>query len=228
MTEHRPPDHHHSGAELSDLAVGILDGRERAAVLDHVASCATCTAELAELTAAADSLVHLAPEVDPPVGFEVRVFDRMPVRPVVTPLHRGRHRSLLAAVAAAVVALAFGLGWVVHASTGSPTRNAIATPGGYIAEAALASADGRSNGTVFVYPGASPWLFMTVSSSAWTGRLRCTITTTDGTTRTIGTFPAVAGRPASWGAPLPVAAGRVRSAEVIGPSGHVLASARFQ
>ncbi|MGA7419046.1 MAG: hypothetical protein WBW80_13705 [Acidimicrobiales bacterium] len=228
MTDQRQPDDHLYAAELSDLAVGVLDGRERAAVLDHVASCATCTAELNELTAAADSLVHLAPEVDPPVGFETRVFDRIPARPVITPLRRGWHRSFVVSVAAAVVALAFGIGWVVHSSSPSPTRNATATPGGYVAEAALVSPDGRSSGTVFVYPGASPWLFMTVSSSPWTGRLRCTITSTDGTTRTIGTFPVVAGRPSSWGAPLPVAAGSVRTAELIGPNGHVLASARLQ
>ena len=229
MTDQRQPDpHHHYIAELSDLAVGDLDGRERVIVLDHVASCASCTAELEEVTAAADSLVHVAPEVEPPVGFETRVFDRMPLRPAVTPSRRGWHRSLLAVAAAAFVILAFGIGWVVHSSTGSPTQSAVATPGGYVAEAALVSPDGRSNGSVFVYPGASPWLFMTVSSSPLTGPLRCTITLADGTTRTIGTFPVVAGRPASWGAPLPVAAGTVRTAEVIGPTGHVLARARFQ
>jgi hypothetical protein len=223
--DRRPLPHHRSVAELSDLALGVLDGRERAIVLDHVASCARCTAELEELTAVADSLVHLATEVEPPVGFEARVFDRLQVRPSIPDIHRSWHRSLLVSAAAALVALAFGIGWVVHSSTGSPVQTADSTPPSYVAQAALVSG-GRSQGNVAVYSGSPPWLFMTVSSSTWSGTVRCTISSTDGATRTIGSFTVVAGL-GSWGAPLPVAATKVQRAEVVAPDGHVLARARF-
>ena len=195
-------------------------------MLDHVASCARCTAELDALTAVADSLVYLAAEVEPPAGFENRVFDRLQVRPSIPDIPRSWHRSVLvSAAAAALVALAFGIGWLVHSTGSSPVHTAISTPPSYVAQASLVSG-GQTQGNVAVYSGSPPWLFMTVSSSTWSGTVRCTITSTDGTTRTIGSFTVVAGH-GSWGAPLPVAATKVQRAEVVAPDGHVLASARF-
>jgi anti-sigma factor RsiW len=226
----QPIPHQHYVAELSDLAIGVLDGRERAAVLDHVADCASCTAELEQLTAVVDSLVHVAPEVEPPIGFETRVLNRLQVPSSIPTIHRGWRRSLLASAAAAVVALAFGIGWVVHSATGSRVVNAIGSPKGYVAEATLVTPGGQSTGSVSVYPGyaGSPsWLFMTVSTPSWTGSARCAITSTDGTTHIIGAFSIVAGHQASWGAPLPVAAKSVQKAELIAPDGHILASANL-
>jgi hypothetical protein len=226
----QPIPHQRYVAELSDLAVGVLDGRERAVVLEHVADCASCTAELEQLTAVVDSLVHVAPEAEPPIGFETRVLNRLQVSPSIPTIHRGWRRSLLASAAAAVIVLAFGIGWVVHSATGSRVVNAIGSPKGYVAEANLVTAAGQSNGSVSVYPGwaGSPsWLFMTVSSPSWTGSVRCAITSTDGTTHTIGSFPTVAGHQASWGAPLPVAAKSVQKAELIAPDGRILARANL-
>ena len=238
MTEQgQPIPHQRYVAELSDLAIGVLDGRERAAVLDHVADCASCSAELEQLTAVVDSLVHVAPEVEPPIGFETRVLNRLQVpppiptiHPSIPTIHRGWRRSLLVSAAAAVVALAFGIGWVVHSASGSRVVNAIGSPKGYVAEATLVTPGGQSTGNVSVYPGyaGSPsWLFMTVTTPSWTGSARCAITSTDGTTHTIGSFSIVAGHQASWGAPIPVAAKSVQKAELIAPDGHVLASANL-
>ncbi|HEX4218341.1 MAG TPA: hypothetical protein VHZ02_08235 [Acidimicrobiales bacterium] len=270
MTEQgQPIPHRHYVAELPDLAIGVLDGRERAVVLDHVADCASCTAELEQLTAVVDSLVHLAAEVEPPVGFETRVLSRLQVpaavpdtpavsavppvsaaptvsavSPVsaaptvpatastasISPIPRGWRRSLLVSAAAAVVALAFGIGWVVHSAGRSPVVTATGSPKGYVAEAALVAPGGQPAGTVSVYPGYAgypSWLFMTVSSPHWTGRARCAITSTDGTTHVIGSFTIAAGHQASWGAPLPVAATSVHKAELIAPDGRILASANL-
>ena len=120
---------------LAELALGILTGRARAATLAHVDSCAHCAEELEQLSRAADAVVSVAPELEPTVGFEVRLFNRMglgddPV-PVPTLLDQGRRgtfRRVAAAPrwalasAAAVVALVVGLsiGW----SIGSPSGNA--------------------------------------------------------------------------------------------------------
>jgi len=83
-----------------DLVVGILDGAERAEVLEHVHRCPSCQAYVSELTGVADALVHLAPEVEPPAGFSRRV-----VATLQAP-RRQRRRwlvALAAAVAAAVI-----------------------------------------------------------------------------------------------------------------------------
>ena len=94
-----------------ELALGVLTGRDRARALAHVESCPRCADELEQLSRVADTVVQVAPEMEPPVGFEVRLFERMGVADV-----RPRRRRLRASrwvpvgVAAAVVALGLGLG----------------------------------------------------------------------------------------------------------------------
>lgn len=87
---------------VTDLALGHLSEPERSALLAHASTCARCAAELADLVAVTDGLLELAPEVEPPVGFEQRV-----VAPVASAGQRRRRRSpwLVAAAAAAVVAV---------------------------------------------------------------------------------------------------------------------------
>ena len=70
------------GNELAELALGVLTGRERARVLSHVESCPRCAEELEILSRAADSVLQAAPEMEPPLGFEVRLFERMGVTDV--------------------------------------------------------------------------------------------------------------------------------------------------
>ena len=65
--------------DLAELALGVLTGRERARALSHVESCPRCADELEQLSRAADTVVQVAPEVEPPMGFEVRLFERMGV-----------------------------------------------------------------------------------------------------------------------------------------------------
>ncbi len=74
---------------LAELALGILTGRDRAATLAHVESCANCAEELEQLARAADAVVLVAPEADPPIGFEVSLFSRMGVSDE-SRLERGR------------------------------------------------------------------------------------------------------------------------------------------
>jgi hypothetical protein len=80
-----------------DLAIGMLDGAERAEVLEHVHRCPSCQAYLSELTGVADALVHLAPEVEPPAGFSRRALASMQ-RP------KRLRRRWVAAIAAAAAA----------------------------------------------------------------------------------------------------------------------------
>ena len=62
---------------LAELAAGILDRREEAALLDHLTSCPSCATEFDQLASAAKSLLLLVLEIEPPVGFESRLWDRI-------------------------------------------------------------------------------------------------------------------------------------------------------
>src|SRR5215468_3198036 len=57
-----------------ELALGVLGGAERAEAIIHANGCARCQALVTELTEVADALPLLAPEREPPPGFEQRVL----------------------------------------------------------------------------------------------------------------------------------------------------------
>jgi hypothetical protein len=210
---------------LAELALGILTGRPRAVTLAHVESCPRCADELEQLSRAADSVVLVAPEMEPPMGFEVRLFSEMGLAD--TPARRSFAPRWVLATAAAVVALAVGLG--IGLSTGSSphAHNSLAigsAPGDkLISETALIQ-DGKRVGHVFLYGGATPWMYMTLDDSAVHGHVTCRVVTLTGVTRNVGSFTASNGYGA-WGAPIPVAPQDVRTAEVVSPGGVVIAAA---
>ncbi len=111
--------------DLAELALGVLTGRDRARVLSHVESCQRCADELEQLSRVADTVVQAAPEVEPPVGFEVRLLERMGVATVDHKRHRRFRASRFVplGVAAAVVALGLGLGLTLTSSP-APTTSA--------------------------------------------------------------------------------------------------------
>jgi hypothetical protein len=61
----------------SELALGVLTGRERAAALAHLDGCESCREQVRELTMVQDELLALLPSQEPPAGFESRVLDRL-------------------------------------------------------------------------------------------------------------------------------------------------------
>ena len=217
---------------LAELALGILTGRARAATLAHVDSCAHCAEELEQLSRAADAVVSVAPELEPTVGFEVRLFNRMglgddpaPVRTIPDVGRRGPLRWVAGAPrwalasAAAVVALLVGLsiGW----SIGSPASTSQA---GRPVTTAVLKQHGNVVGNVATYGGADPWMIVTLDDSSAHGALTCEVVTDNGVTHRIGTFSATYGY-AAWDAPLKVAPQDVRTAEVVSSSGTVIATA---
>src|SRR5580658_4636816 len=91
---------------LAELALGTLSGRERAETLAHVEGCTRCSDEVEELSKAADELLHVAPETEPPLGFEVRLLERLGVNPALHSAHptrRRRTREVLARHSRAIV-----------------------------------------------------------------------------------------------------------------------------
>jgi anti-sigma factor RsiW len=213
---------------LAELALGILTGRARAATLAHVDTCTHCAEELEQLSHAADAVVSVAPEFEPPVGFEVRLFNRMglPEIPVAVPEPLPFRRRRFAdsprwvlAVAAAAVALAVGVsvGWLAS-STSTQQKD-----GTQVATAVLTE-HGSTVGRVVTYGGSVPWMIVTLADSMAHGKIACEVVTANGVTHKIGTFTATYGY-AAWDAPLRVAPQDVRKAEVVSSNGTVIASA---
>ncbi|MGH3264984.1 MAG: zf-HC2 domain-containing protein, partial [Trebonia sp.] len=68
-------------AELADmvteLALGVLTGRERATAVAHLDECETCREDVRQLMATGDQLLALLPPAEPPAGFETRVLGRL-------------------------------------------------------------------------------------------------------------------------------------------------------
>ena len=145
-----------------ELALGIAEGDERAAALQHLAGSAACRHEVSDLAAAADATLLLAPSAEPPTGFETRALARFadlaaeperdelgPDEPeaarIVAAVPRRRRRPALVALAAAaallaVVGLAVGLAQRSDRSGTGPTAaagwtdrsGALRTPGGTV------------------------------------------------------------------------------------------------
>ena len=210
---------------LAELALGILTGRERAATLAHVEICPRCAEELEQLARAADAVVQVAPEMEPPLGFEVRLLDKMGVAQPTS--RRTVPMRWVLAAAAAVVVLGLGLGLGLTSGS-SPSPNSTQANGGPAGGHLVASADlrlgGHDVGRVLTYGGSSPWMFMTLADSTARGRVTCEVITTDGVVHKVGSFKAEKGYGA-WGAPLPVAPQDVRTAEVVSSDGAVVATA---
>ena len=109
-----------------DLALGDLSGSERGEALAHLSMCPVCGQLVGELTRVAEDLLLLAPEVEPPPGFESRVLARLGEQ---RQPRRHRLRSLVA-IAAALVMFALGGGLVALMTAGDggpePVRTALA------------------------------------------------------------------------------------------------------
>jgi hypothetical protein len=213
---------------LAELALGILTGRARVATLAHVDTCAHCAEELEQLAHAADAVVSAAPAFEPPVGFEVRLFNRMGLPeaaiPAPEPVPFRRRRIVdtprwVLAVAAAVVAVAVGVSVAqLGGSTSTGSSDAVR-----VATAALTE-HGTTVGSVATYGGSVPWMIVTLADSTAHGKIACEVVTANGVTHKVGTFTANYGY-AAWDAPLRVAPQDVRKAEVVSSNGTVIASA---
>jgi hypothetical protein len=216
--------------ELAELALGISTGRQRALTLAHVEGCPRCQGEVERLSLAADSLLDVVAEVEPPLGFEVRLMERLGAgrtsRQSVRRPWFVRRASLALACLLVLVALGVGVGtgWLARGG-GQPAiaRSAFGTgPGGRVETASLV-AGGRGIGTVTVYYGTTSWLFMSLDYGSWSGKASCEIRLADGKTVLLGTFWLDNGYGA-WGVALSTANRALRSASVLSGA-SVLASA---
>ena len=200
--------------DLAEMALGILSGRNRSEVLGHVEDCPRCRAELERLSIVADALVQLAPEVQPPLGFELRLAERLQAERLpaeATHPQRTFDRAALFVAAAAVVAVVgFGLGAV--ATSGG--RNSPSQSGTANLTTANLTSHHRVLGEVMISAGSPAWMFMTVDDGAWPGTVTCDVTYAGGRVQTVGVFRLSSGYGA-WGASLSPSVGQVRSAQLL-------------
>ncbi len=77
--------HEPLGPRSAGLALG-LGGPGQTALVGHVAVCVTWATRLEDLAAVAGTLSLLAPEADPPSGFEGRVLEAARARPLLVAL----------------------------------------------------------------------------------------------------------------------------------------------
>jgi hypothetical protein len=208
--------------ELAELALGLLSGRSRAELLDHVGSCPRCSAELERLSIVADTLLQLAPKSEPPLGFELRLAQRLQASASTHRPNRSRRLSALCAAAVVMVGLGFGLGALGTHRSGDSQAN----PAAANLTAANLTSHGQVLGEVMISTGRPAWMFMTVDADAWSGKVTCEVTLADGKVEVTGVFD-LSGGYGAWGAPLTSPAGQVRSARLITAEGTVLASAKL-
>ncbi|HEY2654743.1 MAG TPA: hypothetical protein VGI55_03075, partial [Solirubrobacteraceae bacterium] len=191
---------------LPEVALGIADGQQRALALEHIARCPDCRRALEQLSTLADELIALAPEREPPPGFENRVLDRLDVRQPRRRQARRRLRRLAFAAAvpavAAATAIAMGVSYSSDLKLADQYRAALqGAHGKYFQSARLRAPAGQVAGIVFAYQGSPSWMFYTLDGRYGSGPYREQIVTRSGTTLTLPAFRLVR---RTWGIATPV------------------------
>jgi hypothetical protein len=140
-----PSECHRVRILLPELASGAIAGDDRAWTLIHLNGCPHCHGELDRLMTAADTLLTLAPSVEPPPGFEGAVL---------AGLHRPAPSGEGLAFAVALCVAAAGGATAVHTGTADDRRlaedyrNTLAVGDGrYLRAARLTTGDGRDTGS---------------------------------------------------------------------------------
>jgi putative zinc finger protein len=204
---------------IAEVALGIADGAERARVLEHAADCAACRRELERQSAIADGLLALAPEQEPPLGFELGVL-----RSIQPP--DARRRSILrplAAVAAVAAAVAITVGGMELAfredrRLAEHYRAALAQAHGtYFGARLLEDAAGRPGGVLFAYRGSPSWILVTVAPPYRGSVERAELVDRGGRRIPLSSFRLADG---AWGGSIPVDLQNVAAVHLVGGDGR--------
>lgn len=181
--------------DLTEVALGLRDPSELAGLEQHLAGCASCRAELAELATTADRVALAAPEIAPPAGFADRTVAAMAPPPLSRPTGSRSRRRVVVAVAAVVVVLALGTAAVLVAARGDG--------GTATAErASLVTGSGRSVGSVAVDGGRPAAMTVRLDGVTPGVRYRCELVLADGTRQLVGSWT-VAGTSDTWTVTVP-------------------------
>ena len=185
----------------AEMALGTLAGDDRARLITHLASCSQCRGLVEELSVVADSLLLLAPEHEPPAGFENAFLAQFK-----SPARRSRLQWL--ATAAAVLVLIGGSAgtalWVTKSDRdlGSHYRHALEEANGkYFGVRPVHDEDRTKVGNLFVYEGDPSWAFLVMNGSVAGGEYRAEVVSTSGEASSLGTFT-ITSSDRTWGTDL--------------------------
>jgi hypothetical protein len=131
---------------------------------------------------------------------------------------RLRRALAAAAMGLALVAAGFG-GWRIGAGVSPP-------PAGPLTSARLLSAAHRGVGSIYLYSGASRWLYMSVDLGSGDGAVTCQLVGAHGQVITLGSFWLANGY-GTWGSPAPGNVTGLSGARLVSAAGTVLATATF-
>ena len=225
---------------LTELAIGAATGHDRAEALRHVAACTGCRHEVAELARAADDLLLLVPEREPPPGFETAVAQR--IANLADPRPRRRRlaragksppaagavsrrlpaRAVRLAAAAVVLAITAAGGaaaayWQAASDRhlADRYRQTIAASG-YSTATAVTSTSGTVVGHLFLYQGSPPWAMVAITDAPQPGNYTMVVLTTSGRSYSVGVC-AVTGRSGTAGYALTVPVAQIAAVELSRP-----------
>jgi hypothetical protein len=204
----------------AELALGIADGEDRERVLTHVAECPECRHELERLSTVSDDLLLLAPEEEPPLGFETRVVGSIhPSAPRRRRLTWPRLAFVAAVVAtAAVTAGGMFLGFRDDHRVADHYRATLAEAHGtYFGATRFHDAAGRQAGVLFTYRGSPSWAVVTVAPSHRDSVRSAELVTRDGRRIPLRSFRLEGG---AWGGALPIALREMAAVHLVGGDGR--------
>jgi hypothetical protein len=207
----------------AELALGLVDGKDRARALRHLAECPECRRAVEEMSAVVDELLLLAPQHEPPAGFESRVLAQF-----APPRRERRLRRVFVPLASAAAAAALAAG-IVLGVTGDDRRLAdhyratLAAANGSSFEATrLVDSAGRRAGLVYGYRGQPSWIYVALYANQDASEYRVQLELVDGRRLPLPTLrldPATG----SGGQAIPVDLQDVARVRVTGPDGVLAA-----
>jgi hypothetical protein len=217
-------------AIAAEVALGILSGAERADALGHMEHCVSCRILVEGLAQTGDSLLLLAPEADPPMGFESRVASLVAgpasrPEPSARRARRLRWRRAVLAVAAAVVVVGGTATAVIVIERNGSGGHAQVADQTALRSGHFQAGDGRPVGQVYAYNGDPSWVFMNVDASGANGTYTCELQLANGSTVPVGQFEVHDGV-GEWAHTVGVDVSQIKSAKLVTPSGLTLASAK--
>jgi hypothetical protein len=212
--------------QLEELAIGDLAEPERGILLAHAGTCHECRVRLDDLLALTDSLLSLAPQHEPPPGFETRVLDRLGVAPAAMAAQSrrrgGRRWAVLSAAALVLVVAAIGAVLVVR-DDDDPTEIA---SGRIVSSGEIRNRDGERTGSVQLVDGEHPFALVTIDRPRQRGtEVRCELQLADGTTVDIGSWDYDDVERHMWAAGIDTSLLAATSMRVIAEDGTVVATA---
>jgi hypothetical protein len=202
-----------------ELALGIVGGPERADALQHASECGPCRALVSELAEAADALTLLAPEAEPPPGFEDRALAALRA-----PRRRQLRRAGIMVAAAAAAATIVSIVGVRVVESVQDTNRVVAAASD-VRSAHMTGANGIDVGNVFVSNGKPSSVVVNVNYWVPSGRYGIEYRT-GSATKHLGFLNIQDGRGA-WGGvvALPGRGGAAGSVVLIGTDGAVVCEA---